>query len=78
MSPDNSRNHDHDLKTLESRVDELIHLCQQFKNENQTLREQQSQLAAERGHLMEKNELAKSRIEAMIVRLKTLEQEYGQ
>ncbi len=78
MSPDNSRHHDHDLKTLESKVDELIQLCQQFKNENNVLREHKSQLTAERGHLMEKNELARSRIEAMILRLKTLEQEYGQ
>ncbi len=78
MSPDNTRSHDHDLKTLEFRVDELIQLCLQLKNENQALREQQSLLTAERTHLMEKNELARSRIEAMILRLKSMEQEYGQ
>ncbi len=78
MSPDTSQNHSNDLKNLELRVDELIQLCQQFKSENQTLREQQSQLTAERGHLIEKNELAKSRIEAMIMRLKTLEQAHDE
>ena len=78
MSPDNARSHDHDLKTLEFRVDELIQLCHQLKNENQALREQQALLMAERAHLLEKNELARSRIEAMIQRLKSMEQEYGQ
>ena len=73
-----SHNHATDLKTLELRVDELIQLCQQFKRENQALREQQSLLTVERAHLVEKNELAKNRIEAMIVRLKTLEQRYGE
>lgn len=78
MSPDHSRSQEHDLKTLEFRVDELIQLCLQLKNENKALREQQSLLLAERAHLMEKNELARSRIEAMILRLKSMEQDYGQ
>lgn len=78
MSPDNARSYDHDMKTLEFRVDELIQLCQQLKNENQALRDQQALLIAERAHLVEKNELARSRIEAMILRLKSMEQEYGQ
>lgn len=78
MSPDHARGYDQDLKTLEFRVDELIQLCHQLKNENQALREQQSLLMAERAHLMEKNELARSRIEAMIMRLKSMEQDYGQ
>jgi cell division protein ZapB len=78
MSPDTPRSYDHDLKTLEFRVDELIQLCHQLKNENQALRQQHSQLAAERTHLLEKNELARSRIEAMILRLKSMEQDYGQ
>ena len=78
MNLDTSQNHNNDLKNLELRIDELIQLCQQFKSENQSLREQQSQLSAERSHLIEKNELAKSRIEAMIMRLKTLEQAHDE
>ena len=78
MSQENLRNYDQDLKTLESRVDDLIQLCHQLKSENQALREQQSLLMAERTHLLEKNELARSRIEAMILRLKNMEQEHGQ
>jgi len=77
MTQENLRNYDQDLKTLEFRVDELIQLCNQLKNENQALREQQTLLMAERARLLEKNELAKSRVEAMIQRLKNMEQEHG-
>lgn len=77
MSKEQSNNHEQDLKTLEYRVDELIQLCHQLKGENQALRDQQSNLASERAKLMEKNELARSRIEAMIMRLKNMESEYG-
>jgi len=78
MSQDTSRNYEQDLKALGCRVDELILLCQQLKNENQALRDQHASLTSERAHLMEKNERARSRVEAMIMRLKNMEQEYGQ
>ncbi len=78
MSQEQKRNHEHDLKALEYRVDELIQLCHQLKGENQALRDQQGNLMSERASLMEKNEMARSRIEAMIMRLKTMESEYGQ
>ncbi len=67
---------DQGLKNLECRVDELIELCRQLKNENQSLREQQQSLVGERASLMEKNELARSRIETMIMRLKAMETNY--
>jgi len=78
MSQEQKRNHEQDLKALEYRVDELIQLCHQLKGENQALRDQQGNLMSERASLMEKNEMARSRIEAMIMRLKTMESEYGQ
>jgi len=78
MSQEQKRNHEQDLKALEHRVDELIQLCHQLKGENQALRDQQSNLMSERASLMEKNEMARSRIEAMIMRLKNMESEYGQ
>ena len=76
MSQDNTRNHEQDLKSLDCRIDELIQLCHQLKSENQALRDQQSNVMSERASLMEKNELARSRIESMIMRLKTMETEY--
>jgi len=62
-----------DLRALESQVDELIQTCEQLSSENQALRDQQSTLVAERASLIEKSELARSRVEAMIARLKAME-----
>lgn len=62
-----------DLRALESQVDELIQTCEQLTSENQALRDQQSTLVAERASLIEKSELARSRVEAMIARLKAME-----
>ncbi len=73
-----SRSQEMGLESLENRVVELIELCQQLKTENQALRNQQGKLMGERASLMQKNELARSRIESMIMRLKSMEQEYGQ
>ena len=60
---------------LESKVGELIELCSVLSKENHALRTQQQNWTKERAKLIEKNELAKSRVESMIVRLKTLEQD---
>lgn len=64
-----------DWKTLESKVDELIELCNVLSRENRALRAQQQNWTTERAKLIEKNELAKSRVESMITRLKALEQD---
>lgn len=66
---------DTDIKMLELRVDELIQRLTAIKNENRSLRESQSTLITERARLIEKTELARSRVEAMITRLKAMEQE---
>ena len=62
-----------DLKALEVRVEELIRACEFLKEENKTLKVTQDNLVAERATLIEKTEMARSRIEAMITRLKSLE-----
>lgn len=62
-----------DLRALESRVDELIRACGHLKNENKSLKARQEDLLAERAELIEKTELARTRVEAMITRLKSLE-----
>jgi cell division protein ZapB len=62
-----------DLQALEAQVDELIRTCDQLSDENRALRDQQSSLVAERASLIEKSELARSRVEAMIARLKAME-----
>ena len=60
---------------LEQKVEELIELCGVLSKENRALRTQQQNWTTQRAKLIEKNELAKSRVESMIVRLKTLEQD---
>ncbi len=62
-----------ELGALESRIDELIKTVDALANENELLRVQQTQLAAERSTLIEKTERARSRVEAMIARLKAME-----
>lgn len=62
-----------DLATLEARVDELIRTVETLANENEALRSHQSVLAAERATLIDKTEQARSRVEAMIARLKAME-----
>jgi len=64
-----------DLKKLEVRVEELIRACAQLKDENKSLRSAQDSLIAERADLIEKTELAKTRVEAIITRLKSMEGE---
>lgn len=64
-----------DWKALESKIDELIDLCGVLTKENRALRAQQQNWTTERAKLIEKNELAKSRVESMITRLKALEQD---
>jgi len=62
-----------DLHKLEGRVEELIHQCSELGEENRSLRAQQEKLVTERAALIEKTELARTRVEAMITRLKALE-----
>lgn len=63
------------LDRLERQVRELIELCTILGRENRALRTQQQNWTTERAKLIEKNELAKSRVESMITRLKALEQD---
>ncbi len=62
------------LDNLESQVEELLRVCDRLNAENRSLRERQDSLVAERAVLIEKNELARTRVEAMINRLKAMEQ----
>jgi cell division protein ZapB len=61
------------VQQLTARLDKLIDLTRRLAEENRSLRQGQEQLANERAQLLNKNELARSRVEAMIHRLKSLE-----
>jgi cell division protein ZapB len=62
-----------DLSEISGRLDRLVDLVQRLSEENRSLRTSQEQLNVERANLLAKNEQARSRVEAMIVRLRSLE-----
>jgi cell division protein ZapB len=65
---------EHELKRLETRVDALVKVCDQLQDENKSLKQRQDVLTAERASLLQKNEQVRARVEAMIGRLKAMEQ----
>lgn len=61
------------LNDIEAKLDELIQLCTRLEKENVTLRAKQQSWQQERTRLLEKNEIARKRVEAMIKHLKEME-----
>lgn len=66
---------DNDLQALMSRFELLIARVEQLKRQNALLVAQERSWREERAHLIEKNEIARHKIESMILRLKALEQD---
>ena len=62
-----------ELKGVEDKLDQLIRLCHRLETDNATLRAREQGWEQERKRLMEKNEIARKRVEAMIRHLKNLE-----
>lgn len=62
------------IAALAQRVERLAGQLQQLVGENASLRQAHQQLLDERASLLSKNEQARTRVEAMIQRLKSLEQ----
>ena len=65
---------DTSFNALEGKVDALIQLCDDMKKENQLLRDDKHSWEHERKTLIEKNQLARTRLEKVLQRLKSLEQ----
>ncbi len=63
------------LERLEKQLDLLIAACEKLQHENDALKARETNWLQERARLIEKNELAKTRVESMIHRLKSLEAE---
>lgn len=63
------------LLALETKLDKLIVLCNRLQQENAELKARESEWQRERVRLIEKNELARSRVEAMITHLRNLDAE---
>lgn len=60
------------FKSLADKIERLAHHCTRLAVENNALREREAGLLRERGKLLEKNEQARARVEAMISRLRAL------
>lgn len=74
MAENKSTTFEHELRRLEKRVDALVRVCDQLQDENKSLKQRQDLLTAERANLLQKNEQVRARVEAMIGRLKAMEQ----
>jgi cell division protein ZapB len=74
MAEDANVMFEHELKRLEKRVDALVQVCDQLQDENRSLKQRQDTLTGERANLLQKNEQVRARVEAMIGRLKAMEQ----
>jgi len=74
MADDANAVFEHELKRLEKRVDALVQVCDQLQDENRSLKQRQDTLTSERATLLQKNEQVRARVEAMIGRLKAMEQ----
>jgi cell division protein ZapB len=75
MSAENANGRfDIELQRLEKRLDELVVICKQLQEENRSLKQRQDTLIEDRAALLQKNEQVRGRVEAMISRLKAMEQ----
>ena len=61
------------VETLEIRVGELIQKCNQLNIENQSLKENNQKLSETQKSVLEKNNLAKSKAETILERLRSIE-----
>ena len=61
------------LSDIEAKLQDVIGLCERLRLENASLLDQQKNLVEERARLIEKNEQARTKVEQMIMRLKSLE-----
>jgi cell division protein ZapB len=62
-----------ELKALGEKVDLLIQQYASLNSENHSLKAKQQELVREKAKLIEKADLARTRVEAMITRLKSME-----
>ena len=60
------------FELLEDRISDLILLANKLSNENQALRRERKKWVTERAELTKKNEFAKSKLENVLGRLKSM------
>lgn len=65
---------DDQFNTLDEKINALIALCAAMKQENQLLRASQHNWQTERQQLLENNRQARTRLESVLSRLRSMEQ----
>ena len=68
-----SANLEQELERLEAQVGGLLELIERLSSENRSLRTQQESLSQERAGLLEKHDQVRNRVDAIVTRLKSLE-----
>lgn len=63
------------LEEFEEKLFKLLRLVEQLKAENIALRARQASLLEERTELVDKNEMARKKVESILARLKEMEAE---
>ncbi len=61
------------IDALESRIEDLLALTKKLSAENTDIKEQLQVIRSDRAQLIEQKERARSQVEGMITRLKTVE-----
>lgn len=73
---DNSRNeYLEEITSLEETINSACELIDKYEVENTALKQKMESLTLEKSLLLQKNDQAKIRLESMITRLKSLEQQ---
>lgn len=62
------------LNELERGIERLLDHCRRLEEENRQLREREQSWRSERMHLVQQRDSVRTRVEAMISRLKAMEQ----
>ncbi|MDH5392675.1 MAG: TIGR02449 family protein [Gammaproteobacteria bacterium] len=65
---------DNNMDDLEKQVEELLNLCDKLTTSNSSLRGTVNELQTERSTLIQQKDKARTHIESMISRLKSMEQ----
>ncbi len=61
------------IQKLERRIESMIEMCEKMSRENEILRMDQKMMRNEFAALQEKNKIARSRMEHIIARLKSIQ-----
>jgi cell division protein ZapB len=65
---------EHTLQELSDKLDQLITQCEKLQGDNALLRQREQEWLTERVDLIEKNNQARARVEAVIDNLKSLKE----